>query len=193
MEILFHLQPSQTYSSSKEQTYVNGVTQLRNGKGAIYIKSSGNDYRTQSVSGECGNGVALSCTENTIDEMNQSPYIIVVGALDADGVKTRYSTPGASIWVSGFGGESGLNQSYIGGDLADYSEAPAIMTVDRSTCSKGYVKSGVDILSGRNYNTFNSGSYSENSSCNYVSTFNGTSLCTHSYRVVALMLEANLI
>ena len=189
--------PNETYdlpkflSSAKEAKFVNGTSNLRDGKGAIYIKSAGNDYDEQSDS-TCGTGKVLSCTETTIDNQNQSPYVMVVGALDADGVKTTYSSTGSSILVSGFGGEYGLNQDYIGGDLTNYNEAPAIMTVDRSTCSKGYVKSGIDILDGRNYNTFNSGSYSENSSCNYTSTFNGTSAAAPTVSgVVALMLEAN--
>ena len=178
--------------ATQEAKYVNGTSNLRDGKGAIYVWAAGNEFNDSSVANICGNGEPLSCTETSIDNDNAMPYLITVGALDANGTKTIYSTPGAGLWVSGFGGDYGLNQSYIGRDLTNYNEAPAIMTIDRSSCSKGYVKSGVDILDGKNYNTFNSGSYSENASCNYTSTFNGTSAATPTVAgVVALMLEAN--
>ena len=54
------------------------------------------------------------------------------------------------------------------------------------------MKSGVSAGSGNNYNAFNNGDHSENTECNYVSTFNGTSSAAPSVSgVVALMLEAN--
>ena len=66
------------------------------------------------------------------------------------------------------------------------------MTTDQSTCSKGYTKTGVSAGSGSNYNAFNNGDHAENSSCNYASTFNGTSSAAPTVAgVVALMLEAN--
>jgi subtilisin-like proprotein convertase family protein len=67
-----------------------------------------------------------------------------------------------------------------------------MMTTDQSTCSKGYTKTGVSAGSGKNYNAFNNGDHAENSSCNYTSTFNGTSSAAPTVAgVVALMLEAN--
>ena len=66
------------------------------------------------------------------------------------------------------------------------------MTTDQSGCSRGYV--GANTKYGAQYNAFNnnSGNYSENSNCNYVSTFNGTSSAAPTVAgVVALMLDAN--
>ena len=65
------------------------------------------------------------------------------------------------------------------------------MTVDRATCNKGYVTSGMATESV--FNAFDDkGNHSENASCNYTSTFNGTSASAPMVSgVVALMLEAN--
>tara|TARA_B100001057_G_scaffold501024_1_gene619773 strand:- start:7535 stop:12331 length:4797 start_codon:yes stop_codon:yes gene_type:complete len=170
--------------------FENGTSNLRSGKGAIYVKSSGNDYDEQSDA-SCGTGKLLSCTEVSIDNNSTIPYLIIVGALDADGVKTTYSTPGSGLWVSGFGGEYGNNQSHSGINSIGGNK-PAIMTVDRSSCSVGYVQSGVNPGSGSNYNEFNNGDFVENTSCKYVSTFNGTSSAAPTVSgVIALMLEAN--
>ena len=70
------------------------------------------------------------------------------------------------------------------------------MTTDQSSCSKGYVSSngstgGVSGLEPNEFNDF-SGDYSGNSSCNYTSTFNGTSSAAPNVSgVIALMLEKN--
>ena len=177
-------------TSTYESKFVNGVTNLRSGKGAIYVWSAGNEYAQQSNS-KCGYNKTFACTETSLDNKSGTPYLIQVGALNADGTKTNYSTPGSSLWVSGFGGEYGNNASHSGINTRGGNK-PAMMTVDRSSCSKGYVKSGVNAGSGSNLNAFNNGDHSENSSCNYVSTFNGTSSAAPTIAgVVALMLEAN--
>jgi len=179
-------------TSTYESKFVNGVTNLRGGKGAIYVWSAGNEYAKQS-DGDCGYNKVWTCTEISLDNKGGTPYLIQVGALDADGTKTSYSNPGSSLWVSGFGGEGGNNASYSGVSLRGGNK-PAMMTVDRSSCSKGYVQSGVTPgdLTKDNFNAFQNGDHSENSSCNYVSTFNGTSSAAPTIAgVVALMLEAN--
>ena len=198
-ESTYKLQKSLLYSdiSIIEEGFINGVTNLRDGKGAIYVKSSGNGYDTQPDS-TCGIGKTLSCTETSIDRVNQSPHIINVAAMNADGVKSSYSTPGSSIWVSGFGGEYGTNSAIYSDDVewAEERLDPAIMTVDRSSCLLGSSR-GVD---GENYagsNTFNLGGYASdnitlNPSCNYHSQFNGTSAAAPTVSgVIALILEAN--
>lgn len=163
-------------SDSYKDGLVNGVTNLRGGKGAVYIRSSGNDFKTSATS-NCGTD--LACTEMLIDNYNGTPYIIHVGALDANGVKTTYSTPGAGLWVSGFGGEYGVTN-------------PAIMTTDQSGCASGYVGVNSRRSSERNAFENNSGDSPENVDCNYTSAFNGTSSAAPTVSgVVALMLQAN--
>ena len=167
---------------------VSGVTNLRGGKGAVYVMSSGNDFKTSATS-NCGTN--LACTEMLIDDYNGTPYIIQVGALDADAVKTSYSTPGPGLWVSAFGGERGYDAAYVSG-FSSGSDRPAIMTTDQSGCTNGYV--GVNSGRAFSYNAFDddSGSNVENNECSYTSRFNGTSSAAPMVSgVVALMLEAN--
>jgi len=180
-------------ASTYENGLINGVTNLRSGKGAIYINSSGNDWREEKDTNSDGSadthyycgpnygaGAAsdlFPCWDSSFDKVFATPYIIGVASLNANDTASIYSTPGSSVWVSGYGGEYGSNN-------------PAIMTIDESSCSKGYVlASGAG--SGNN-NSFNNGSHSENSDCNYYSSFNGTSSAAPTVSgVVALMLEAN--
>jgi subtilisin family serine protease len=176
------------FSASYQDGLVSGVTNLRGGKGAVYITSSGNAFKTSATS-NCGTD--LACTETLIDAKNGTPYIIHVGALDADGVKTSYSTPGPGLWVSGFGGEYGYDAAYVSG-FATGTDSSAIMTTDQSGCTNGYV--GANSGRGYSYNAFDddSGSNVENSDCSYHSRFNGTSSAAPMVSgVVALMLEAN--
>lgn len=160
----------------REAAFVNGVTTMRNQKGALYVKSAGNSWSSY---GYCGPNSAwldyLACTDSVLDPAFALPYVIGVGALNAEGLRSSYSTPGASIWVSGFGGEFGIDN-------------PAIMSVDQSSCSSGYVKNGT--YGGNAFD--NQGYHSENSSCNYMSTMNGTSSAAPTVTgVIALMLEEN--
>ena len=155
-----------------------GVTSLRGGKGAIYVKAGGNDWRD-----------SLHHCDKTVDKesvaeddryfgnaalygIHNSPWMIVVGAYNANGVRTYYSTPGSVLWVSAPAGRGGVIM-------------PAMITVDLSGCDKGYAHT----TKGRN--SFNKGS-DPNGNCNYTATFNGTSAATPVVSgVVALMLEAN--
>ena len=184
---------SSPISATYEAGLLNGVTNLRSGKGAIYVNSAGNDWRELKDTNNDGIGDTyyycgpnygsgafsdlFPCWDSSFDNVFATPYIIGVASLNANDGASIYSTPGSSVWVSGYGGEYG-------------STNPAIMTVDESSCSKGYVlASGAG--SGNN-NSFNDGSHSENSDCNYYSSFNGTSSAAPTVSgVVALMLEAN--
>ena len=151
--------------------FVNGVNNLRSGKGAIYLKASGNEFSKNSTS-DCGTTL-LACNEIIWDAETALPYLMNISALDANDISASYSTPGAGLWVSGYGGEYG-------------SSNPAIMTTDRSSCDLGYSRSNNSV------NDFMSGTNNENSDCNYASTFNGTSSATPAVAgVVALMLDAN--
>jgi subtilisin family serine protease len=173
-DVTFNL--SSSMGSSRLNALINGVTNLRDSKGAIYVRSAGNGFKTFS-NDDCGS--VLSCTEIMIDPYSSVPYIINVAALGADAIKTSYSTPGAGLWVSGFGGEYGVTN-------------PAIMTTDQSGCASGYV--GVNNGRASQFNAFDnsSGGNIENAECSYTSTFNGTSSAAPIVSgVVALMLQAN--
>ena len=53
-------------TSTYESKFVNGVTNLRGGKGAIYVWSAGNEYAKQS-DGDCGYNKVWTCTEISLD------------------------------------------------------------------------------------------------------------------------------
>ena len=178
--------------STKENALINGVDTLRNSKGSLYVKSSGNGFKSNATNGSsCGEynqdtDGAMSCTADIIDSRHTLPYIAVVGALDANNIKTSYSTPGPSLWVSSYGGEYGTDVNYGYGDSTSH---PAIMTTDQTSCAQGYVGEF-----GRRYNAFNNdlSPHPENINCNYVSTFNGTSSAAPNVSgSMVLILEAN--
>ena len=190
------------FSLTKEAALLNGVTNLRSGKGAIYVNAAGNDWH-ESKSGStyfCGPNYGTSntvrdeqfpCWDANLDSNFATPVIIGVASLSAADVRAHYSTPGSSVWVSGFGGQTGGNTDHIGGVYVGGNK-PAIMTTDVSSCSKGGVQAGISAGSGQNGNAFNNGDHSENSSCNYNSGFTGTSAAAPTVSgVIALILEAN--
>ena len=51
----------------------------------------------------------VSCTGVEIDDTKNFEEVITVASLNADGVRSSYSSVGSTIWVSGFGGEYGIN------------------------------------------------------------------------------------
>ena len=178
-------------NNNYEAALKNGVENLRNNKGAIYVAASGNSWRNNGSF--CGPNSSINdlmpCWDVSFGNYAQVPYVISVAALDAIGRRSTYSTTGSAIWVTGIGGEYGFNSSYKGRSYDYWLLEPAIMTVDQSSCSKGYVETGSYRVDN---NSFNSAVHAENANCNYTSTFNGTSAAAPTVSgVIALMLDAN--
>lgn len=152
-----------------------GTENLRNGKGAIYIKAAGNEW----------SGILSNCNSTIIDAdkkyyygntnfeaLNTLPYLIVVGALGSNGKTASYSTPGANLWVVAPGGEDGIKN-------------PAILTTDLSGCKMGVATSRAP--EGR----FDSNP-ELNHNCNYTSRMRGSSAATPMVSgAVALILSVN--
>ena len=182
-----------TYSFPSISTFRQNVYRSGVESGKVYVRSAGNDFYDN---GPCGGAPDresqnLSCTGVEIDDTKNFEEVITVAALNADGVKSSYSTPGSTIWVSGFGGEYGINEDVF--NAASYLDrGPAVMTTDQSGCDAGYSSSV-----GRKYNRFNIPGTAFipnelNADCNYSSTFNGTSAAAPTITgVVALMMSAN--
>jgi subtilisin-like proprotein convertase family protein len=184
--------------STLETAIANIMTTLRGGKGPIYVKAAGNGFEKYSgfyldsngvwktAQANCNNATStkLTCQNANMDPDNTLPYNIVVGALTGEGIKSSYSTAGSAIWISAPGGEHGHNSAYV--TSANYQLKPAMMTTDQSGCNQGYVRNGITDANGFNPSHIN------NSSCNYTSTFNGTSSAVPvTSGAIALMLEAN--
>lgn len=152
-----------------------GVENLRGGKGAIYVKAAGNEYA--GWNSDCDGSIleeddTYYLGNANLEQVHSYPWMIVTGAINADGYSASYSTPGSSLWISAPGGEYGVSK-------------PAILTTDLSGCDRGYSKSDSTA------NDFEAGSAS-NLYCNYTSTMNGTSSATPIISgVVALLLEIN--
>jgi len=158
-------------SSTIISAYLDGVTNLRAGKGAVYVKAAGNDYI--GYNSDCYSGDTSKYLGNTnTNEDQNTPYVILAAATNAKGKISSYSTPGSGLWVSSAGGEFGTS-------------SPAMLTTDIQTCSKGMSVSTSGVTS------FNTGK-TPNGSCNYTSIMNGTSSSSPVLAgVVALMLDAN--
>ena len=163
---------------SVSQTYINqlnyGTRNLRNGRGAIYVKAAGNEYysnlRDCFPDLEEDNRYYLG--NANLEPDHSYPYYIVAAAINASGVSSSYSSPGSSLWISGPGGEFGTS-------------TPAILTTDLVGCDRGYSQSSA------NENNFESGS-NLNQNCDYTSTMNGTSSAAPMIAgVAALLLQAN--
>ena len=185
--------PFSTQEINVQETMMRNT---RGGLGGIYIKGSGNTFINSSVDkteeGCTGaQTVKLGCVSANIDPVNSLHEIITVGAIDATGIKTSYSSVGSSLWVVAPGGENGYHELFFKDTLwqvENFSYLPAIFTTDVMGCKAGYNKDSeraINEIDRRGQSTLDP-------SCNYTAGFNGTSAATPMVSgVAALMLQAN--
>ncbi|MGE0763059.1 MAG: S8 family serine peptidase [Bdellovibrionales bacterium] len=150
-----------------EAQMLDGITNLRGGLGAIYVKAAGNEYQYQLSPTITRHGLA------NFDGYNSTPYTVVVGAINSAGVKANYSSTGPNLWVSAPSGQS----SY-----------PQMITTDRNGCTLGYANVAFTGF----VPSFNLSSSTLNPNCRYDIAFNGTSAAAPVVSgAVALILDAN--
>lgn len=164
-----------------------GTENLRDGKGALYMKAAGNEYAggTAFSSDWCSQAITngLTCYNVNMEYENVNPYLMVIGGFNADDKRSTYSNTGSALWMVGPAGEYGV-------------DSPALITTDMSGCTYGFSQnqSTAGIFAYSPYNSdFNTGvNGTDNEQCNYFSAFNGTSSSTPVMSgIVALLLQAN--
>ena len=178
---------------------------LRSGLGALYVKSAGNNFAADGD--QICDSAGITCWNVNMEAEETYPYQIIVGALNAKGEKSSYSTAGPAIWISAPGGEYGWDHEYWDSELDPYGYKyetsnpesrlwqPAMVTVDQVGCDRGYTTGrydfNIDGVPPIGYTSFHEDDVL-NPNCEYTSTFNGTSSAAPvASGVVALMLEAN--
>ena len=132
-----------------------GVTELRSGRGALYVRGVGNSFR---ACAEVAHPLTeeVGCTGANGDPDRNLPYMINVGAFNASDVKSSYSNVGANLWVVAPAGEDGVQN-------------PAMITTDQAGA-----KAGFDYRPGNPFTA----DHSLNPDGDYMSVFGGTSAAT---------------
>ena len=178
------------YDEFEEAVQGYSATALRNGLGAVNTKSSGNAFRRPGSNSWAGavcrdaNTLGLTCLNGNFEPSQNTPFYFSVAAVNSNGKHTSYSTAGANVLVSAPAGEYG--------DLA-----PAMVTTDQMTCLRGYsgfpsIEDGGWPEFDEAFTPFNYPGHPENPSCNYTSTFNGTSSAApNAAGVISLIHSAN--
>ncbi|HIE5356249.1 TPA: S8 family serine peptidase [Stenotrophomonas maltophilia] len=179
------------FSENDIRAYEQALSGTRGGSGGIYVKSAGNNFNNASISQTqdvCTTDTKnrnTGCVPAGRDPRNNLFNVITVGAVRADGVRSSYSSTGAALWVSAFGGEYGWQRQVVPGQPAVRYD-PAIVTTDVTGCAQGSNKN----TSLRN--TLDGNQSAVDNTCNYTAKMNGTSASAPMVSgVAALVLETN--
>lgn len=106
-----------------ERVFTHGVRNLRSGLGAVFVKAAGNAFR-DCASLERDINADLGCSSSNGDDWSNLPYVIAVGAFNADGVRASYASAGSNLWITAPGGEYG-------------DAKPSLLTVDQMGWDRG--------------------------------------------------------
>ncbi|QUJ67452.1 S8 family serine peptidase [Photobacterium sp. GJ3] len=175
----------------KEQSYERVTRESHSGLGSIFVKSAGNSYQSFRMTfdqtlgntrilpgdyydsqrvGPANHGLPMQDSNITSDNANF--WNLVVSAVNANGVRSSYSSVGSNVFVSAPGGEYG-------------TASPAMITTDISGCDAGY----------NTVNRLTNGLHGGNQMdplCDYNGVMNGTSSAApNTSGAVAMIMSAN--
>ena len=162
-------------SPDDRELFRAGVTDLRDGLGALYVKAAGNafddctqvDDDGQPIAPRLDLSIELGCFAANRDGENNLPYVITVGGFSANGERSSYSSAGAALWVVAPAGEYG-------------DDRPAMITTDQMGADRGLALVPRGLAPGDEGNPLG----------DYISIFNGTSAAVpNAAGVVALLLQ----
>ncbi len=139
--------------SGEETDYASHLRTNAISQNHIYVTAAGNDFI--STQDDCGGDEGTYFFGNAnFDQVKTFPYLIVVGATNAEGTSADYSTPGSNVWVSAPGGDPEIG----------------IMVADPVGCTKGFSVGSTF--------SFDKTSSSLNPECSYYSSALGTSFAS---------------
>ncbi|MDC0254872.1 S8 family serine peptidase [Bacteriovoracales bacterium] len=117
-----------SFKLNYDENFINqlayGTKNQRNGKGSSYVKAAGNEYSGTLFDCFIGPESILDVPyfgNSAMEEDQNYPYYVLVGALNAKGKRASYSTPGPNIWISAPGGDKG--------------DDPRVVTTSMSNCN----------------------------------------------------------
>ena len=160
--------PSQNPEPDFVRLMQMGTSELRSGRGSLYVKAAGNAFSfcdsPHPLNAEVG------CVGANADPDQNIPYLINVGAFNANDVKSSYSSAGANLWVVAPGGEDGV-------------EHPAIITTDQFGVDAGYSRTRARLPDSRQLLSGDG---------DYISEFGGTSSAAPATAgAIAILLGVN--
>ena len=161
----------------RETLYEEVTLNSHGGRGGLYVKSAGNGYNRIRVGESRLSGVAdnngLPFQNANLDSANSNYWNVVVSALNANGVRSSYSSVGSNVLLTAPGGEYG-------------TDSPAMVTTDLRGCARGY-----NVNTAASANTLHGGGALD-PSCDFNGVMNGTSSAAPSTSgAVALVMSAN--
>ena len=210
MPCSFHL----SYDQDLINQLAYGVKNQRDGKGSLYVKASGNEYK--GTLKDCYSDAYYSSIHDepyygnsAMEEDQNYPYYILVGALDENGKRGEYSTPGPNLWISAPGGSGQKNGQKMvttsmrgcgSPDLKEWIDVYKKYDSNLDNYSSYFIwnvkslkEEILQIITNSGYlNKFDWNNESENKNCNYTASLNGTSFAAPIVSgAIALILEAN--
>lgn len=119
------------FKAGTEQLRIDDVT--GDSLGAIYVLAAGNAFENCAMTPDLYDekqralflNLELGCSGANFDPESAWPYVVAVGAFNADGKRASYSSVGSNLWVVAPGGEDGFTK-------------PAIISTDQMGLDRGY-------------------------------------------------------